>query len=85
MYFDEISESKRKQQAERVLKNAKWLIDGYLKDGKVITERQNVIIEMVKQGLAIGECKSCDFSSSDFQQIIPHNKKPGHQIGFREI
>jgi len=83
--FDEISETKRKQQAKRVLKNAKWIIDGYIRDGKLITERKRVIIEMVRQGLAFAECNSCSFKSNDFKKISQHSKKPGHKIGFREI
>jgi len=83
-FFDEMSKTEKKQQAKRVLKNANWIIDGYLKDGKLITERTKVIWEMVRVGLAVGECKNCSFISNNLQEIASHNKEPNHQIGFRE-
>lgn len=85
-FFDELSTTVKRKKAEKALKAAKWIITGYIKDGKMITERNKVVLEMVKQKLAIAECATCNFKSHDFKEISQHSKSfKDHKIGFREI
>ena len=84
-FFDERSQHEKKKLSHRILTHAKWLIENYTLHGKFITEREAVVIEMVKQGMAVGECKACDFKSNDFKEIKKHTKQSTHQIGFREV
>jgi len=85
-FFDELSESKKRKKAQSVLKAADWLVTGYILDGKLITERKAVILEMVKQGLAVADCESCGFKSNNFKDIIQHRDNfQDHKIGFREV
>lgn len=84
-YYDEKIESTRRREASVILSNAKWLVTGYLHDGKIITERANVILEMVRTGLAHGHCKNCDLRIDDLEIIQIHTRDfPDHQIGFTE-
>jgi len=85
-FFDELLESKKRDKAKSVLKAADWLVSGYILDGKLITERKAVIIEMVKQGLAVADCGSCAFQSNNFKEITQHRDNfQDHKIGFREV
>lgn len=85
IYYDEKIEPERRHEANEVLINADWLITGYLIDGKFITERSKVIIEMVKVGLAYGHCKDCDLRIGDLNAILQHRKEfTDHTIDFRE-
>lgn len=84
-YYDEKSEPMRRSEASLILSNAKWLITGYLQDGKIITERAHVVLEMVRVRLAHGHCKNCDLRINDLETIKKHNKEfPDHQIRFTE-
>lgn len=84
-YYDEKMESTKRNEASLILTNAEWLITGYLHDGKLITERSSVVLEMVKAGLAYGHCKNCNLRINELDTIQRHHKQfPDHQIGFTE-
>jgi AbiV family abortive infection protein len=84
-YYDEQMESVKQKEASLILSNAEWLVTGYLQDGQIITERVNVVLEMVRVGLAYAHCKNCDLRMNNLAVLLQHRKQfSNHEIDFRE-
>lgn len=81
-FYDEKPVSKRLSKAQLILKHANWLIENY---SKSIPERTSVIIEMVRAGLAYGQCNICNLRLNTLYSVMQHHKDfPQHMIGFKE-
>ncbi|MGI0011769.1 MAG: hypothetical protein ACREAE_10265, partial [Nitrosopumilaceae archaeon] len=81
-FYDEKPFSKRLSKAQLILKHANWLIENY---SKSIPERTSVVIEMVRTGLAYGQCGTCNLRLNTLDSVKQHHKDfPQHMIGFKE-
>ncbi len=82
--FDEQTVEQKKNEASLVLSNAKWLITGYLLDGKIITERKSVILDMLRNWKAYGFCSECD-QKMNYDEIGMHKfQHSNHKVDLRE-
>ena len=83
-FFDEQTIDQKKSEASLVLSNAEWLITGYLLDGKIITERKSVILDMLRNGKAYGFCSECD-RKMNYDELATHKfQHSNHKVDLRE-
>ena len=83
--YDEKTTKEKRKDAKEALDLAKWAIKGYLRDGDLITERIETVIQMVNNKNVHAVCDTCFSVMRSMNQVLIHRQTwPDHKIGFRK-